>query len=315
MQQADITFAMLSDPAAALEVATGPKGAASGERARGRLAGRATDRPDRSGGSSHRNATCMQAAACWWPCPGCHPPVKPNSVCRRRPTAGVSAGKGYVDVSTVDAATSQRIAEAVRAAGGLFLEAPVSGSKGPAEQGALIFLTAGARPGAAWCPRGRCTGPHSALPRWTCIAHSPWGRRAGWRRSTAHAAPPPSPFDSRCRRQGAIRCRRRPAGRHGQEVILPGRGGRGSQHEGASPVGAAWWGLLPCCTPPAGLAVVAVRRQAAPGQLHGRAAGSSAGAAALVLPAPAPSWQPALRTAPAPGQASNLPGALCVRSW
>ena len=32
---------------------------------------------------------------------------------------------------------------AVQAAGGGFLEAPVSGSKGPAEQGALIFLTAG----------------------------------------------------------------------------------------------------------------------------------------------------------------------------
>jgi glyoxylate/succinic semialdehyde reductase len=32
---------------------------------------------------------------------------------------------------------------AVKAAGGSFLEAPVSGSKGPAEQGALIFLTAG----------------------------------------------------------------------------------------------------------------------------------------------------------------------------
>ena len=28
-------------------------------------------------------------------------------------------------------------------AGGLFLEAPVSGSKGPAEQGKLIFLTGG----------------------------------------------------------------------------------------------------------------------------------------------------------------------------
>lgn len=60
--------------------------------------------------------------------------------------AGMAAGKGYVDVSTVDAATSQQIAAAVRAAGGLFLEAPVSGSKGPAEQGALIFLTGGAWP-------------------------------------------------------------------------------------------------------------------------------------------------------------------------
>ncbi|EFJ53105.1 6-phosphogluconate dehydrogenase [Volvox carteri f. nagariensis] len=57
--------------------------------------------------------------------------------------AGISPGKGYIDVSTVDAATSRTIAAAVRSAGGGFLEAPVSGSKGPAEQGKLIFLTAG----------------------------------------------------------------------------------------------------------------------------------------------------------------------------
>ncbi|KAG2439550.1 hypothetical protein HXX76_004903 [Chlamydomonas incerta] len=82
---ANYTFAMLSDPEAALDVANGPDGVA----------------------------------------------------------AGMSAGKGYVDVSTVDAATSQAVAAAVRAAGGAFLEAPVSGSKGPAEQGKLIFLTAG----------------------------------------------------------------------------------------------------------------------------------------------------------------------------
>lgn len=46
-------------------------------------------------------------------------------------------------MSTVDAATSKRIAAAVRDAGGAFLEAPVSGSKGPAQQGQLVFLTAG----------------------------------------------------------------------------------------------------------------------------------------------------------------------------
>ena len=57
--------------------------------------------------------------------------------------AGLSPGKGYVDVSTVDVATSRAVAGAVRASGALFLEAPVSGSKGPAEQGQLIFLTAG----------------------------------------------------------------------------------------------------------------------------------------------------------------------------
>ncbi|KAF8058451.1 GLYR2 [Scenedesmus sp. PABB004] len=82
---ADITFAMLSDPPAALEVATGPGG-----------------------------------------------------VCE-----GLSPGKGYVDVSTIDPATAGAVAGAVRAAGAQYLEAPVSGSKGPAEQGALIFLTAG----------------------------------------------------------------------------------------------------------------------------------------------------------------------------
>ncbi len=35
---------------------------------------------------------------------------------------GLSAGKGYVDMSTVDEGTSQRIAEAVAAKGGRFLE-------------------------------------------------------------------------------------------------------------------------------------------------------------------------------------------------
>jgi glyoxylate/succinic semialdehyde reductase len=83
--EADVTFGMLSDPRAALAVATGPDGVA----------------------------------------------------------AGMAPGKGYVDASTVDAGTSRAVAAAVRARGGLFLEAPVSGSKGPAEQGALIFLAAG----------------------------------------------------------------------------------------------------------------------------------------------------------------------------
>jgi len=57
--------------------------------------------------------------------------------------AGMTKGKGYVDVSTVDSSTSQQIAAAVRSKGGQFLEAPVSGSKKPAEDGQLIFLTAG----------------------------------------------------------------------------------------------------------------------------------------------------------------------------
>merc|ERR1719389_1425747 len=56
---------------------------------------------------------------------------------------GISAGEGYVDMSTVDVATSKAIADAVTSAGGRFLEAPVSGSKGPAIAGQLVILAAG----------------------------------------------------------------------------------------------------------------------------------------------------------------------------
>lgn len=57
--------------------------------------------------------------------------------------SGMSPGKGYVDVSTVDGPTSKLISEHIKSTGALFLEAPVSGSKKPAEDGKLIFLTAG----------------------------------------------------------------------------------------------------------------------------------------------------------------------------
>ena len=56
---------------------------------------------------------------------------------------GVAAGRAYVDMSTVDAATARAVGEGVRAAGGLFLEAPVSGSKQPAIDGQLVVLAAG----------------------------------------------------------------------------------------------------------------------------------------------------------------------------
>ncbi|CAL5200016.1 unnamed protein product [Lathyrus oleraceus] len=58
---------------------------------------------------------------------------------------GMGPGKGYVDVSTVDVDTSKLINGHIKSTGALFLEAPVSGSKKPAEDGQLIFLTAGDR--------------------------------------------------------------------------------------------------------------------------------------------------------------------------
>ncbi|KAH6814163.1 glyoxylate reductase 1 [Perilla frutescens var. frutescens] len=55
----------------------------------------------------------------------------------------IGSGKGYVDMSTVDAETSSKISEAITSKGGHFLEAPVSGSKKPAEDGQLVILAAG----------------------------------------------------------------------------------------------------------------------------------------------------------------------------
>ncbi|OMO89517.1 6-phosphogluconate dehydrogenase, NADP-binding protein [Corchorus olitorius] len=52
-------------------------------------------------------------------------------------------GKCYIDMSTVDPETSCKISEAITSKGGHFLEAPVSGSKQPAETGQLVILAAG----------------------------------------------------------------------------------------------------------------------------------------------------------------------------
>lgn len=59
--------------------------------------------------------------------------------------AGIGDGRGYVDMSTVDSETSKIIAAGISEAGGRFLEAPVSGTKKPAEDGTLIILAAGDR--------------------------------------------------------------------------------------------------------------------------------------------------------------------------
>ncbi|CAA6660256.1 unnamed protein product [Spirodela intermedia] len=55
----------------------------------------------------------------------------------------ITEGKGYIDMSTVDAETSSKISQAITEKGGHFLEAPVSGSKKPAEDGQLVILAAG----------------------------------------------------------------------------------------------------------------------------------------------------------------------------
>lgn len=56
---------------------------------------------------------------------------------------GISEGKSYIDISTVDPDTAMEIYHAIKSKGGRFLEAPVSGSKQPAEKGTLVFLCAG----------------------------------------------------------------------------------------------------------------------------------------------------------------------------
>lgn len=59
--------------------------------------------------------------------------------------AGVTQGKSIVDCATLAEEDMARMNQAVSAKGGRFLEAPVSGSKGPAATGALIFLCAGSK--------------------------------------------------------------------------------------------------------------------------------------------------------------------------
>ncbi|MBW2505374.1 MAG: NAD(P)-dependent oxidoreductase [Deltaproteobacteria bacterium] len=59
--------------------------------------------------------------------------------------AGISGGRGYIDMSTVDDITVNEINHAITEAGGRFLEAPVSGTKQPAVDGTLIILAAGDR--------------------------------------------------------------------------------------------------------------------------------------------------------------------------
>lgn len=59
--------------------------------------------------------------------------------------AGMGPGRSYIDMSTVDDVTAREIAAAVAVKGGRFLEAPVSGTKKPAEDGTLVILAAGDR--------------------------------------------------------------------------------------------------------------------------------------------------------------------------
>uniref|UniRef100_A0A6V1VYN4 6-phosphogluconate dehydrogenase NADP-binding domain-containing protein n=1 Tax=Heterosigma akashiwo TaxID=2829 RepID=A0A6V1VYN4_HETAK len=59
--------------------------------------------------------------------------------------AGAFEGKSIVDCATLQEEDMQEFSLKFTEKGGRFLEAPVSGSKGPAEAGQLIFLTAGER--------------------------------------------------------------------------------------------------------------------------------------------------------------------------
>ena len=59
--------------------------------------------------------------------------------------AGLSSGVGYVDMSTVDAETSLESFSMAHEKGALFLEAPVAGSRKPAEDATLTIMAAGDR--------------------------------------------------------------------------------------------------------------------------------------------------------------------------
>jgi 3-hydroxyisobutyrate dehydrogenase-like beta-hydroxyacid dehydrogenase len=57
--------------------------------------------------------------------------------------AGLDSARGYVDMSTIDADTSRDSYRLAHEKGALFLEAPVAGSRKPAEEGTLTIMAAG----------------------------------------------------------------------------------------------------------------------------------------------------------------------------
>ncbi|NVN90729.1 MAG: NAD(P)-dependent oxidoreductase [Desulfuromonadales bacterium] len=59
--------------------------------------------------------------------------------------SGLKPGRGYVDMSTVDAETSKESAALAHEKGATFLEAPVAGSRKPAEDATLTIMAAGDR--------------------------------------------------------------------------------------------------------------------------------------------------------------------------
>jgi len=59
--------------------------------------------------------------------------------------AGLEPGSGYIDMSTVDEETARQSARLCAAKGALFLEAPVAGSRKPAEDATLTIMAAGDR--------------------------------------------------------------------------------------------------------------------------------------------------------------------------
>lgn len=164
---ADITLAMLSDPEACLAVATGARLPGRGAGRSPPLAAHAA-RPASSRAPANQ-LTCLPALV-----PARRPQRRglshgPGQGLRGRVDGGRghrAAGGGqrvggsrrgvaaaprqlpHAVMSTQahappPAPRRRQVADAVRGAGAAFLEAPVSGSKGPAEQGQLIFLTAG----------------------------------------------------------------------------------------------------------------------------------------------------------------------------
>ena len=58
----------------------------------------------------------------------------------------IDSSKAFVDMSTVDEHTVKEINQGIKAKGGRYLEAPVSGSKVPAEQGTVSWRGRNCRP-------------------------------------------------------------------------------------------------------------------------------------------------------------------------
>eukprot|EP00904_Undaria_pinnatifida_P013115 jgi/Undpi1/8934/HiC_scaffold_26.g11395.m1 len=85
--------------------------------------------------------------------------------------AGLSEGKSFIDCATLEVEDMQDMYRAANSKGAKFLESPVSGSKGPAAKGQLVFLCGGDKD-----LYDRVANDFSLMGKFSPFSHTVWRR-------------------------------------------------------------------------------------------------------------------------------------------